>query len=212
VAASASTALAEARLPAGKTLANFHFGPSNVLESSGYAPDVLHAWVAKGSNSCCSPAAVRRQAIYRHRSGSALVRESMARMFARTTISCNSSKSLVASLATRSTIANLDRYDLLILDDITYVTKDQAENGVLVRVASPHVTSGDHADTANIHLRMGKIFPDQAMTRAPSIAWSITPDAGDEFESYRRREAPYRNRGRGRPHPPTIKKTENAED
>jgi DNA replication protein DnaC len=34
-------------------------------------------------------------------------------------------------LALESTIAKLDRYDLLILDDIAYVTKDQAETSVL---------------------------------------------------------------------------------
>jgi DNA replication protein DnaC len=45
-------------------------------------------------------------------------------------ISCNSSKSPV-ELALESAIAKLDRYDLLILDDIAYVTKDQAETSVL---------------------------------------------------------------------------------
>jgi hypothetical protein len=34
-------------------------------------------------------------------------------------------------LALESTIRKLDRYDLLILDDIAYVTKDQAETSVL---------------------------------------------------------------------------------
>ena len=44
-------------------------------------------------------------------------------------------------LALESTIAKLDRYDLLILDDIAYVTKDQAETSVLFELS--HADGGE---------------------------------------------------------------------
>ncbi|MFK4496023.1 DNA replication protein DnaC [Bradyrhizobium japonicum] len=37
-------------------------------------------------------------------------------------------------LVLESAIAKLDRYDLLILDNITYLSKDQAETSVLFRL------------------------------------------------------------------------------
>jgi hypothetical protein len=46
-------------------------------------------------------------------------------------ISCNQLQIARRELVLESAIAKLDRYDLLILDDIAYVTKDQAETSVL---------------------------------------------------------------------------------
>ena len=52
-------------------------------------------------------------------------------LFARTTDLVQRLQVARRELALESTIAKLDRYDLLILDDIAYVTKDQAETSVL---------------------------------------------------------------------------------
>jgi DNA replication protein DnaC len=52
-------------------------------------------------------------------------------------------------LALESAIAKLDRYDLLILDDITYVSKDQAETSVLFELISARYERRSLLITAN---------------------------------------------------------------
>ena len=58
-------------------------------------------------------------------------------MFARTTDLVQRLQVARRELALESTIAKLDRYDLIILDDIAYVTKDQAETSVLLWLLPP---------------------------------------------------------------------------
>ena len=62
-------------------------------------------------------------------------------LFTRTTRSVQ--KSIARrNLGLEATINRLDRFDLLILDDLAYVTKDQAETSVLFKLISAP-TSGD---------------------------------------------------------------------
>ena len=107
-------------------------------------------------------------------------------------------------LALESAIAKLDRYDLLILDDIAYVTKDQAETSVLFELIAARYERRSMLITANQPFgEWGKIFPDQAMTLA-AIDRLVHHATILEMnvESYRRREALDRKRGRGRPADP----------
>jgi hypothetical protein len=70
-------------------------------------------------------------------------------------------------LALESAIHRLDRFDLLILDDITYVSKDQAETSVLFELISARYERRSMLITANQPFgEWGKIFPDPAMTLA----------------------------------------------
>ena len=79
-------------------------------------------------------------------------------------------------LALESAIRKLDRYDLLILDDIAYVTKDQAETSVLFELIAPRYERRSLLITANQPFgEWGKIFSDQAMTWRRSIASFTTP-------------------------------------
>ena len=109
----------------------------------------------------------------------------------------------------------LDRYDLLILDDLAYVTKDQAETSVLFELIAARYERRSMLITANQPFgEWGKIFPDQAMTLA-AIDRLVHHATILEMnvESYRRREALDRKRGRGRPAThATAKKTEKPED
>ena len=52
-------------------------------------------------------------------------------------------------LALESTIAKLDRYDLLILDDLAYFTKDQAETSVLFELIAARYERRSMLMTAN---------------------------------------------------------------
>ena len=67
----------------------------------------------------------------------------------------------------KGAIAKLERYDLLILDDIAYVTKDQAETSVLFELIAARYERRSMLITANQPFgEWGKIFPDPAMTLA----------------------------------------------
>ena len=64
-------------------------------------------------------------------------------------------------------IARLDKYHLLILDDLAYVTKDQAETSVLFELISARYERRSTLITANQPFGdWNRIFPDPAMTRA----------------------------------------------
>ena len=136
-------------------------------------------------------------------------------MFARTTDLVQRLQVARRELALESTIAKLDRYDLIILDDIAYVTKDQAETSVLFELIAARYERRSILITANQPFgEWGKIFPDQAMTLA-AIDQLVHHATILEMnvESYRRREALDQKRGRGRPATHvTIKKTEKAQD
>ena len=103
-------------------------------------------------------------------------------------------------LALESAIAKLDRYDLLILDDIAYVSKDQAETSVLFELIATRYERRSLLITANQPFgEWGRIFPDQAMTLA-AIDRLVHHATILEMnvESYRRKAALERKRGKGK--------------
>jgi IstB-like ATP binding protein len=114
---------------------------------------------------------------------------------------CSDSHQVESALALESAITKLDRYDLLILDDIAYVTKDQAETSVLFELIAARYERRSLLITANQPFgEWGRIFPDQAMTLA-AIDRLVHHATILEMnvESYRRKAALDRKRGRGRP-------------
>ncbi len=97
--------------------------------------------------------------------------------------------------------SRLDRFHLPILDDLAYVTKDQAETSVLFELISARYERRSMLITANqLFGEWGKIFPDPAMTLA-AVDRLVHHATIFELnvESYRRREALDRKRGPGRP-------------
>jgi DNA replication protein DnaC len=95
----------------------------------------------------------------------------------------------------------LDKYHLLILDDISYISKDQAESSVLFELIGMRYERRSLLITANQPFgEWGKVFPGQAMTLA-AIDRLVHHATIIEMnvESYRRRAAIERKRGRGRP-------------
>ena len=114
----------------------------------------------------------------------------------------------------RKSMSSWTLNDLLILDDIAYVTNDQAETSVLFELIAARYERRSMLITANQPFgEWGKNFPEQAMTLA-AIDRLVHHATILEMnvESYRRREALDRKRGRGRPAANvTLKKTEKAE-
>ena len=104
-------------------------------------------------------------------------------------------------LALEAAIARLDKYHLIILDDLAYVTKDQPETSVLFELIRARYEPRSIAITANQPFGdWNRIFPDPAMTLAATgrlVHHSTILELN--VESYRRREAIDQQRGPGRP-------------
>ena len=122
--------------------------------------------------------------------GLALVENGWRVLFAAPPISCSGCRSRAASRL-ESALAKLDKYHLLILDDLAYVTKDQAETSVLFELIGTRYERRSMLITANQPFgEWGKVFPDQAMTLA-AIDRLVHHATILEMnvESYRRRAA-----------------------
>jgi DNA replication protein DnaC len=70
-------------------------------------------------------------------------------------------------LADEAAIARLDRFDLLALDDLAYINKDQAETSVLFELISARYERRSLLITANQPFgEWGKVFPDTSLRLA----------------------------------------------
>src|SRR5438874_9512844 len=81
--------------------------------------------------------------------GLALVENGCKVLFTRTTDLVQKLQLARRDLALEATINRLDRFDLLILDDLAYVTKDQAETSVLFELISARYERRSMLITAN---------------------------------------------------------------
>ncbi|SCB56034.1 IstB-like ATP binding protein [Bradyrhizobium shewense] len=91
--------------------------------------------------------------------GLALVEDGWRVLFARTTDLVQRLQVARRELALESAIAKLDRYDLLILDDITSVSKDQVETSVLFELIATRYERRSLLITANQHSANGAYLP-----------------------------------------------------
>jgi DNA replication protein DnaC len=194
--------MAEARLPAGKTLAAFDFDSVPMLSMAQVmalaAGDV---WLKTGANVLIFGPPGGGKSHLSAALGLALVENGWRVLFTRTTDLVQRLQVARRELALENAITKLDRYDLLILDDIAYVSKDQAETSVLFELIATRYERRSLLITANQPFgEWGKIFPDQAMTLA-AIDRLVHHATILEMnvESYRRKAALDRKRSRGRP-------------
>ena len=133
--------------------------------------------------------------------GLALIENGWRVLFSRTSDLVQRLQVARRELTLEAAIAKLDKYHLLILDDLAYVAKDQAETSVLFELISARYERRSLLITANQPFgEWGKIFPDPAMTLA---AVDRLVHHATIFEmnvdSYRRKAAVQRRAGPGRP-------------
>jgi DNA replication protein DnaC len=208
--------MAEARLPAGKTLAAFDFeSVPMVSKAQVMALAAGDVWLKAGANLLLFGPPGGGKSHLGAAIGLALVENGWRVLFQRATDLVQRLQTARRELALEAYIAKLDRYDLLILDDIAYVSKDRDETSVLFELIAGRYERRSLLITANQPFgEWGRIFPDQAMTLA-AIDRLVHHATILEMnvESYRRKAALDRKRGPGRkPLHATAKELENAVD
>ena len=195
--------LGEAKLLPGKTLATFDFDAvPMVSKAQVMALCAGDAWLEKGANVILLGPPGGGKSHLSSAIGLALLEKGWRVLFTRTSELVQRLQVARRELALESAISRLERFDLLILDDITYVSKDQAETSVLFELISARYERRSLLITANQPFgEWGKIFPDPAMTLA-AVDRLVHHATIFEMnvESYRRRAALDRKQtGPGRP-------------
>lgn len=192
--------LAEAKLPPGKTLDTFDFEAVPVISKAQVmALAAGDAWLNQGANLILFGPPGTGKSHLAAALGHTLIENGWRVLFTRTTDLVQRLQIARRELVLEAAIAKLDKYHLLILDDLAYVTKDQAETSVLFELIGARYERRSLLVTANQPFGQGgKIFPDQAMTLA--VVDRLVHHATIfemNVESYRRRTALERKRGPG---------------
>ncbi len=194
--------LKDARLPPGKTLDSFAFDAVPMISKARVmAICAGDGWIEQGANLILFGPPGGGKSHLAAAIGLALIENGWRVLFTRTSDLVQRLQVARRELTLEAAIARLDKYHLLILDDLAYVTKDQAETSVLFELISARYEQRSTLITANQPFgEWGRIFPDPAMTLA-AVDRLVHHATIFEMnvESYRRRTAIQRRAGAGRP-------------
>ena len=204
--------LAEAKLLPGKTLDTFDFDAVPMISKAQVmAICAGDSWLENGANLILFGPPGGGKSHLSSGIGLALIEKGWRVLFVRTSDLVQKLQVARRELALENAINRLDRFDLLILDDLAYVAKDQAETSVLFELISARYERRSLMITANQPFgEWNRVFPDPAMTLA-AVDRLVHHATIFEMnvESYRRRSAIQRQSRAGRPPTfATIKSTE----
>ena len=195
--------LAEAKLLPGKTLDTFDFDAVPMISKAQVmAICAGDSWLENGANLILFGPPGGGKSHLSSAIGLALIEKGWRVMFVRTSDRVQKLQVARRELTLENAINRLDRFDLLILDDLAYVAKDQAETSVLFELISARYERRSLLITANQPFgEWNRVFPDPAMTLA-AVDRLVHHATIFEMnvESYRRRAAIDRKQhGAGRP-------------
>lgn len=160
--------LTEARLPPGKTLDTFDFTAVPMVSKARVMALIAgDVWLKNGANLMLFGGPGGGKSHLAAAIGAGLIENGWRVLFTRTTDLVQKLQTARRNLDLEGAIAKLDKYHLLVLDDMAYVTKDQAETSVLFELISARYERRSLLITANQPFgEWDKVFPDKAMTLA----------------------------------------------
>ena len=184
--------LIEARLPPGKTLDNFDFSAVPMISRAHVSALITgDGWLDRGGTILLFGPSGSGKSHLCAAFGHALVENGYRVLFTRTTDLVQRLQQARQALSLESAIEKLDKYHLLILEDLCYVRKDQAETSVLFELIASRYERRSLMVTSNQPFgEWTSVFPDAAMTLA-AVDRLVHHSTIFEMnvESYRRRIA-----------------------
>jgi DNA replication protein DnaC len=161
-------ARADSQLPPGKSLAEFDFAAvSMVSKAHVMALAEADTWIAQGHNLLAFGPPGAGKTHMMAGIGHALIDRGYKVLFVRTSDLVQRLQAARRDLRLPAELAKLDRFDLLILDDLSYARRDQAETSVLFELIAERYERKSIAITANAPFsQWDQVFPDKAMTVA----------------------------------------------
>ena len=159
--------LNQSGLPGGKTLATFDFKAIPSMPRARIKALAAGDWIETGTNLIAIGNSGAGKTHLLCAVGHALVEVGKRVLYTRTTDLVQKLQAARRDLALEVVLAKLDKFDLIILDDITYAQKDQAESSVLFELIARRYETRSLAIAANQPFSAwDRIFPDQAITVA----------------------------------------------
>ena len=183
----------ESQLDATKTLASFDFAEVPMLSKAHVTALASgDSWLEKGASVLIfGPPGVGKSHVGCG-IGHALIDAGYRVLYTRTSELVQRLQAARQSLQLPQALSKLDRYDLLILDDISYVRKDQAETSVLFELIAERYERRSILITANQTFSgWDNVFPDPGMTVAAidRLVHHSTIFELNDVESYRAKVA-----------------------
>ena len=160
--------LAEARLPPGKTLDSFEFAAVPMVNKAQItALATGDGWLEKGANILLFGPSGCGKSHLGAALGYALIENGYRVLFTRTTDLVQRLQVARQNLSLEAAIEKLDKYNLIVLDDLCYVRKDQAETSALFELIAARYERRSLLVTSNQPFgEWTSVFPDAAMTLA----------------------------------------------
>lgn len=190
--------LQQSQLPGGKTLATLDFKALPGVTRARVEALAAGDWVETGANLIAIGNSGAGKTHLLCAVGHALVEAGRRVLYTSTTDMVQTLQAARRDLTLEAALDKLDKFDLIILDDITYAQKDRAESSVLFELIARRYETRSLAIAANQPFSAwDKVFPDQAVTVA-AIDRLVHHATILEMngESYRRRAAAQRRSAR----------------